>query len=163
VQEVADHLKTFLGGLTEAFGLDGDVVIDESEPDVLVATVDAQHGLMVGPKGRTLDAIQELARVSAQRTTPSSIRIKIDVGGYRRQRAEALEAFARKAADKAVDNAIEIALDPMSPADRKVIHDALSTDSRVETRSVGNEPYRKVLVVPVSSGDSSDGGSDEEE
>lgn len=163
MQEVADHLKTFLGGLTEAFGLDGDVDIDDSEPDVLVATVDAQHGLMVGPKGRTLDAIQELARVSAQRTTPSSIRIKVDVGGYRRQRAEALETFAHKAADKAVDNGVEVALDPMSPADRKIIHDALNGDVRVETRSVGNEPRRKVLVVPVSSNGSSDGRSGEEE
>lgn len=163
VQDVADQLKTFLGGLTEAFGLDGDVVIDDSEPDVLVAAVDAQHGLMVGPKGRTLDAIQELARVSAQRTTPSSIRIKVDVGGYRRQRAEALETFAHKAADKAVDNGVEVALDPMSPADRKIIHDALNGDGRVETRSVGNEPRRKVLVVPVSSNGSSDGRSGEEE
>lgn len=159
VQEVADHLKSFLGGLTEAFGLDGHVDVDESEPDILVATVDAQHGLMVGPKGRTLDAIQELARVSAQRTTPSSVRIKVDVGGYRKQRAAALEEFARKAADKAVDNGVEVALDPMSPADRKVIHDALNTDERVETRSVGNEPRRKVVVVPLSSG----GRSDEEE
>lgn len=158
VQEVADHLKTFLGGLTDAFGLEGDVLIDDSEPDSLVATVDGQHGLMVGPKGRTLDAIQELARVSAQRSTPSSIRIKVDVGGYRRQRAEALENFARKAADKAADNGTEVALDPMTPADRKIIHDALNGDNRVETRSVGNEPRRKVLVVPVGGG-----SSDEEE
>ncbi len=149
VEEVAEHLRSFLGGLTEAFGLEGGVDIDTSETDVMVATVQGQHGLMVGPKGRTLDAIQELARVSSQRAAPSNIRIRIDVGGYRKQRAAALGDFARKAADKAVDNASEVALEPMSPADRKSIHDALVDDNRVETRSVGTEPRRKVIVIPL--------------
>jgi spoIIIJ-associated protein len=160
VEEVAEHLRSFLGGLTEAFGLEGDVDIDTSETDVMVATVQGQHGLMVGPKGRTLDAIQELARVSSQRAAPSSIRIRIDVGGYRKQRAAALGDFARKAADKAVDNGAEVALEPMSPADRKSVHDALVDDNRVETRSVGTEPRRKVGVIPVSGNGSE---SDEEE
>ncbi len=160
VEEVAEHLRSFLGGLTEAFGLEGDVDIDTSETDVMVATVEGQHGLMVGPKGRTLDAIQELARVSSQRAAPSNIRIRVDVGGYRKQRAAALGDFARKAADNAVDNGVEVALEPMSPADRKSIHDALVEDARVETRSVGTEPRRKVVVIPVSSNGS---GSDEEE
>jgi spoIIIJ-associated protein len=149
MEEVAEHLRTFLGGLTEAFGLEGDVAIDDSETDVLVATVEGQHGLMVGPKGRTLDAIQELARVSSQRTAPSSIRIRVDVGGYRTQRAAALAGFARKAADKAIDNAAEVSLEPMSPADRKSVHDALSEDDRVETRSVGTEPRRRIIVIPT--------------
>lgn len=150
VEEVATHLKGFLRGLTDAFGLEGDVSIDDSEPNALIASVDGQHGLMVGPKGRTLDAIQELARISSQRTAPSSIRIKVDVGGYRAKRNEALAGFAQRAADKAVDNGAEVALEPMTPADRKVVHDALTDDNRVETRSVGSEPRRKVLVVPVA-------------
>jgi spoIIIJ-associated protein len=149
VEEVAEHLRTFLGGLTEAFGLESTVEIDNSEADVLVATVQSQHGLMVGPKGRTLDAIQELARVSSQRAAPSNIRIRVDVGGYRQQRAAALGDFASKAADRAVDNGCEVALDPMSPADRKSIHDALVEDPRVETRSVGTEPRRKVIIIPL--------------
>lgn len=166
VEEVAEHLRSFLGGLTEAFGLEGDVDIDTSETDVMVATVEGQHGLMVGPKGRTLDAIQELARVSSQRAAPSNIRIRIDVGGYRKQRAAALGDFARKAADTAVDSGAEVALEPMSPADRKSIHDALVEDDRVETRSVGTEPRRKVVVIPAedaagSGSDDSDSGEEE--
>jgi len=149
MEEVADHLRTFLGGLTEAFGLDGGVDVDETESNVLIATVQGQHGLMVGPKGRTLDAIQELARVSSQRAAPSSIRIRVDVGGYRQQRAMALGGFAAKAADKAVDNGSEVALEPMSPGDRKAVHDALVDDRRVETKSVGTEPRRRVIVIPV--------------
>ena len=161
VEEVEEHLRSFLGGLTEAFGLEGDVAIDTSETDVMVATVEGQHGLMVGPKGRTLDAIQELARVSSQRAAPSNIRIRVDVGGYRKQRAAALGQFARNAADKAVDNGCEVALEPMSPADRKSVHDALVEDDRVETRSVGTEPRRKVVVIPVASTGSNADGEEE--
>jgi spoIIIJ-associated protein len=149
VEDVAEHLETFLTGLTEAFGFDSAVSIESSEEDGLVGHIEGQHGLLVGPKGRTLDAVQELARISCQRTVPSSVRIKVDVGGYRQKRIEALQAFAAKAADSAVEGSSEVALEPMSPADRKAIHDALSEDDRVETRSVGSEPRRKVLVIPV--------------
>lgn len=153
VEDVAEHLESFLRGLTDAFGFESDVSVDSSEQDVLVGRIEGQYGLLVGPKGRTLDAIQELARISCQRTVPSSIRIKVDVGGYRQQRIEALTAFAQKAADSAVEGGNEVALEPMSPADRKAIHDALSEDGRVETRSVGTEPRRKVLVVPLETAD----------
>ena len=149
VEEVAAHLRTFLVELTEAFGFDSDVTIDDSEEDALVGRIEGRHGLLVGPKGRTLDAVQELARISCQRTVPSNIRIRVDVGGYREQRVAALAEFARKAADKAVAEKVEVALEPMSPADRKSVHDALNGDPRVETRSVGSEPRRKVLVVPI--------------
>lgn len=164
VEDVAEHLETFLTGLTEAFGFDSAVSIDSSEQDVLVGHIEGQHGLLVGPKGRTLDAVQELARISCQRTVPSSIRIKVDVGGYRQKRVEALQAFAAKAAESAVEGSTEVALEPMSPADRKAIHDALSEDDRVETRSVGSEPRRKVLVIPVvdeDDEDEDDEGTDE--
>ena len=149
MEEVAAHLRTFLVELTEAFGFDSDVTIDDSEEDALVGRIEGRHGLLVGPKGRTLDAVQELARISCQRTVPSNIRIRVDVGGYREQRVAALAEFARKAADKAVAEKVEVALEPMSPADRKSVHDALNGDPRVETRSVGSEPRRKVLVVPI--------------
>lgn len=160
VEEVAAHLQTFLSDLTEAFGLDSDVTVDSSEADILVGKIEGQHGLLVGPKGRTLDAVQELARISCQRTVPSSVRIKVDVGGYRAKRVEALQEFARKAADNAAEGQTEVALEPMSPADRKAIHDALTDDDRVETRSVGAEPRRKVLVVPVYNEDADDSGDD---
>ena len=162
VDEVAEHLETFLSGLTEAFGFDSDVTIDRTEDDSLIGRIEGQHGLLVGPKGRTLDAVQELARISCQRTVPSSIRIKVDVGGYRQQRSEALGAFAKKAADSAVETDNEVALEPMSAADRKVIHDALSEDDRVETRSVGTEPRRKVLVVPVVEAEADDDEGDDQ-
>ncbi len=162
VEDVKNHLQDFLSGLTEAFGFEGPVTVDESPEDGLTGQVAGQHGLMVGPKGRTLDAIQELARISSSRKVPSSVRIKVDVGGYRFQRSAALADFAAKAADKAVENSVEVALDPMSAADRKAVHDALTDDARVETRSVGTDPRRKVLVVPVVEADNGNDDDDDE-
>lgn len=160
VEDVATHLQTFLTDLTEAFGLEGGVRIDDSEEGTLVGQIEGRHGLLVGPKGRTLDAVQELARISCQRSTPSSIRIKVDVGGYREQRAAALGDFAAKAADRAVADGDEVALEPMSPADRKSVHDALNGDDRVETRSVGSEPRRRVIVVPLDVDDADEADDD---
>jgi hypothetical protein len=149
MEEVGAQLEAFLHGLTEAFGYNGAVTVSEDDEGGVVASVEGQHGLMVGPKGRTLDAIQELARVAAQRTAPSSVRIKVDVGGYRGMRQVALEKFALEAAGAARSDGKERSLEPMSSADRKIVHDALSDVPGVETRSAGSEPRRRVVVVPI--------------
>lgn len=161
MEEVSEHLETFLSGLTDAFGFDGPVAVT-SDDDGILAKVEGRHGLMVGPKGRTLDAIQELARVSAQRTAPSSIRIKVDVGGYREMRREALERFASEAAEEALGDGKERSLEPMSSADRKIVHDALSGRSDVETRSAGTEPRRRVVVVPLDAAPADDDEGDDD-
>ncbi len=150
IGEVSAHLTTFLSGLTKAFGYEDEVKIEESEETGVTATVAGQYGYMVGPKGRTLDAIQEIARVSTQRTKPSNHRIYVDVGGYRKKREEALKAFALQAAEKAKTEGVEVFLDPMPSADRKIVHDVLSETEGVETRSAGYDPKRKVVVVPAA-------------
>ncbi len=163
MEEVSAHLETFLSGLTDAFGFDGPVSVASDDDDGIIASVEGRHGLMVGPKGRTLDAIQELARVSAQRTTPSSIRIKVDVGGYREMRKEALRKFAVEAAEDALGDGKERSLEPMSSADRKIVHDALSEMADIETRSAGTDPRRRVVVVPLAGAAEDDGAEVEEE
>ncbi len=147
-EEVSEHLTGFLSGLSTAFGFDGEVNVTEVEANSVMATIEGQHGLLVGPKGRTLDAIQELSRMSAQRTVPSSVRIAVDVGGYRVRRNEALGAFALKAADRAATEGTDVELEPMNSSDRKVIHNALMEVDGIETRSVGNDPRRRVVVAP---------------
>ncbi|MCP4226511.1 MAG: hypothetical protein GY773_24500 [Actinomycetia bacterium] len=154
VEEVSATIESFLSGLTDAFGLDGGVQVVSDDDDGLIGQVEGRHGLLIGPRGRTLDAIQELTRVTAQRSAPSSIRIKVDVGGYRQMRAEALQAFAVEAAEGAKADGKERSLEPMSSADRKIVHDALNEVDGVETRSAGTEPRRRVVVVPIEvSGD----------
>ncbi len=150
VEEVTSTVETFLVGLTEAFGIDAPVSI-AVEDEHLMASIEGKHGLLLGPKAHTLDAIQELTRVTAQRGAPSSMRIKVDVGGYREARREALVGFAKTAADRAIDEGVEVVLEPMNAADRKTVHDAINEIDGVMTRSAGTEPRRRVVVGPVAS------------
>lgn len=147
MEEVRTCVDEFLTGLVAAFDIDTSVSIDDSDEQIM-ATIEGKHGLLLGPKARTLDAIQELTRVTAQRTAPSSIRIKVDVGGYREARRDALAGFAEKAAEKALAEGVEVVLEPMSSADRKVVHDTLNDRDGVTTRSAGTDPRRYVVVVP---------------
>lgn len=152
IEEVRETVQTFLSGLATAFGHDSTVTIPEDD-DAINAVVDGKHGLMVGPRGRTLDSIQELTRVAAQRTAPSGVRIRVDVGGYRDLRKAALATFAVEAAATARDQQLEVVLEPMSSPDRKTLHDALNEQDGVGTRSAGNEPRRRVIVVPTEGTD----------
>lgn len=147
VDEVAGSVERFLNGLVSAFGLESEVGLDH-DADEVRAEIKGKHGLLLGPKARTLDAIQELARVTASREAPSGIRVKVDVGGYREARKLALGDFAVKAAERARAEGIEVVLEPMSSADRKIIHDTINDIDGVSTRSAGNDPRRRVVVVP---------------
>lgn len=147
-EEVAGQIEAFLTGLVDAFGEAAPVVIDQRDDEV-VGRVDAKIGLLIGPKGQTLDAIQELTRITAQRTAPSEIRIKVDVGDYRLHRQQALERFARQVADRVRESGKAVALEPMPSTDRKIVHDALSDEAGVSTHSDGAEPRRRVVVAPA--------------
>ena len=100
--------------------------------------------------------------MTAQRTAPSSIRIKVDVGGYREARRVALAGFAHKAAEKARADGVDVHLEAMSSADRKVVHDTLNDEAGVSTRSAGTDPRRYVVVVPDVHTDAEDGADDTE-
>ncbi len=147
VEEVSKTVESFLTGLTQAFGIDTGVTV-QLEDDQLLATIEGKHGLLLGPKANTLDAIQELTRVTAQRLAPSSTRIKVDVGGYREARRLALVGFAEAAAARAIDEGVEVVLEPMNAADRKTVHDTINDIPGAVTRSAGAEPRRRVVVGP---------------
>jgi spoIIIJ-associated protein len=123
-------VSDFLHGLVDAFGVEAEVstavVVDD---EAVEATVDGTElGLLVGPKGVTLSAIQELARSVVQRQMPGERhgRIRLDVAGYRERRRVALERFARQVAEDVLASGTQKALEPMPPPDRKVIHDAIN-------------------------------------
>lgn len=158
VEEVTNTVETFLAGLTEAFGIDASVKV-RVEDGQLFAAIEGKHGLLLGPKAHTLDAIQELTRVTAQRAAPSATRIRVDVGGYREARRLALAGFAEAAATRAIDEGVEVVLEPMNAADRKTVHDTINEISGAVTRSAGTEPRRRVIVGP----DASPVSKDEEE
>ena len=143
--QVGDEAKKFMEGLVEAFGLEGTTSVRRDGDDLEVVVEGADLGLLVGPRGTTLQAVQELARVAAQRRLGDhDTRLRVDVAGYRVRRREALTRFATQIADEVVSTGEARALEPMSSADRKVIHDALSDHEGVETRSEGDDPARRV-------------------
>lgn len=149
--EVGDAAVAFIDGLTDAFGLASTTTlrVEGTELDVMVEGEGL--GLLVGPGGRTLAAVQDLARVAAQRRLGDhETRLRVDVAGYRQRRHEALAKFARDVADTVRSSGSARALEPMSSADRKVVHDVLNAEPGVGSRSEGDEPYRKVIVVPES-------------
>ena len=148
-QEVGDAAVTFMDGLVAAFGTTGssELEVDGTELDVRVSG--ESLGLLVGPGGRTLNAVQDLARVSAQRRLGDhDTRLRIDVAGYRERRSEALQRFAADVAAAVRESGDARALEPMTSADRKVIHDALNEEDGVSSRSEGDDPNRRIVVVP---------------
>ncbi len=142
----------FLAGLVREFGLDAEVGFSEvDEETVQVAAVGDDLGLLVGPRGATLSAVQDLARTFVQRQSENRTdRILVDVGGYREKRIAALRRFTEGIVHEVVESGEERALEPMSPADRKVVHDTVNEIDGVATRSDGTEPTRYVVIAPAS-------------
>ncbi len=154
-EDIAPEVENFLSGLVTAFGFESEVTSSVTDSTV-TGEVTEKLGLLVGPKGRTLDAIQELARASAARR-PSTARVRVDVGGYRETRRLALEDLAQRGAATAESDGVEVVLEPMSSADRKVVHDALNGVAGVSTRSAGTDPRRRVIIVPAAETEGADG------
>jgi len=150
IDDVRDAAIQFVAGLTDAFGFEAtvDARVDGSEIEVQVSG--SSLGLLIGPGGRTLLGIQDLARVAAQRRLGDhDTRLRVDVAGYREKRRLALERFAAAVAEQVKETGVARSLDPMPSADRKVLHDALAEIDGVASRSEGEEPHRRVIVAPA--------------
>ncbi len=149
VEGQADRAAAFTRELVGAMGLTGTVTSRVDDDTVLVAVEGEGLGLLVGPRGSTLQAIEELVRAVVQHgLSGRSARLRVDVGGYRERRREALAAFARQVAAEVRDADLERALEPMSAPDRKVVHDTVADIEGVSTSSEGEEPRRRVVISP---------------
>jgi len=142
----------FMKGLTNAFGFEANVSWREDDGTAEVNVEGQELGLLIGPKGRTLQAINEVARsvVLRQLDHAPEGRLTIDVAHYRQRRREALERFARSIADEVTSSGQARALEPMSASDRKIVHDAVSDIAGVRTSSEGEDPDRHVVISPAS-------------
>jgi len=144
---VAESAVSFLNGLVAAFGLTADVVVNREETELDVQVNGEELGLLVGPRGTTLLAIQDLTRVASQRRLgDQDTRLRVDVAGYRERRKEALGRFALKVAEEVKESGSARVLEPMASADRKIVHDALIDVEGIVTRSTGEDPRRRVVV-----------------
>ncbi len=144
-------VEGFVTGLVEAFGADAEVEVVEIDDETREVRVNGDDlGLLIGPRGNTLQAVHELARTVVFRQAPDGQegRVRIDIGGYRERRREALERFATQIAEQVAASGEPRSLEPMSPPDRKVVHDAINAVDGVRTSSQGEEPRRRVVVSP---------------
>ncbi len=149
--QVGEEARVFVQGVVDAFGLVGTAAVRREEDDLEVTVDGSDLGLLVGPRGSTLQALQELTRVAAQRRLGDhDTRLRVDVGGYRERRKEALTRFAHQVAEQVVADGSPKRLEPMSSSDRKVIHDVLSDVEGVVTRSEGDDPRRCVVIAPAN-------------
>ena len=145
--------KEFLEGLLASMNIQADITVKELDEETVELSVNAnpptELGVLVGPRGTTLQALQEVTRTVVQAKSPSRTdRILVDVAQYRERRVAALGRFAQQVAVEVVNTGEERALEPMSAADRKAVHDALSENPDVVTRSEGDDPRRFVVVAP---------------
>ena len=148
--EVGAAAVAFMDGLTTAFGLQGTSEISVDGIELELNVVGEELGLLVGPGGRTLNAVQDLARVAAQRRLGDhETRLRIDVAGYRGRREQALIKFSREVAEQVRSSGVARSLEPMTSSDRKVIHDVLNEEDGVASRSVGEDPTRRIIVEPA--------------
>ena len=152
VAEQAEVAREFLDGLLAVMEVDGAtttvVQLDDATAEVQVTGGDL--GLLIGPKGATLLALQDLARTVVQRRTGARTgRLLLDVAGYRQKRKEALERFTHKVVGEVVASRTPVALEPMSSADRKIVHDTVNGIDGVTTTSEGEDPRRRVVVHPA--------------
>lgn len=152
LEEQGQAASEFLQGLLGSYGFEGSVTTEVVDEDTVeVAAHGDDLGLLIGPRGATLAAVQEVTRTAVQRRFPAKTdRILVDVAGYRQRRVEALQRFTRQVAEEAVSSGEERVLEPMSPADRKVVHDTVNEIEGVATRSEGEEPSRYVVITPAS-------------
>ena len=152
VAEQAQVAKEFVDGLLAIMAVDGAasevVLIDDETAELQVTGTDL--GLLIGPKGATLLALQDLARTVVQRRTGARTgRLLLDVAGYRQKRKEALERFTHKVAEEVLATGSPTAMEPMSSADRKIVHDTVNAIDGVATTSEGEDPRRHVVVRPA--------------
>jgi spoIIIJ-associated protein len=150
VDEQVEAAVDFTRGLVDAFGAKATVDSHfEDEDTVLVDVTGDNLGLLVGQRGATLAAIEELVRTVVQRQTGGhGVRVHVDVAGYRAKRREALSDFARQLAERVRDESAEQVLEPMAAPDRKVVHDVVAEIDGVTTVSEGEEPRRRVVIRP---------------
>ncbi len=151
-QSVIDAGRAFLEGLLVAFGVSATVTTGEQGPytEFRVEGDPAGLGVLIGPKAQTLQAVQELLRtVIYHRVGESSVRVLLDVAGYRERRRVALEAFTRKVAAEVAELGERRVLEPMSAMDRKVVHDTAGTLAGIVSQSEGEDPYRRVVLAPA--------------
>jgi spoIIIJ-associated protein len=145
-EAVAETATEFLSGLLKAIGLEAEIDATVEGSSAFVDVSGESLGILIGRRGQTLDALQELARTAVQRRLRARVRLLVDVEGYRARRRASLADYARAIAERAKERGTEIELEPMTAYERKIFHDAVAEIDGASSFSEGEEPTRKVVV-----------------
>ena len=146
--QTVEAVKTFLADTMKAMNMEVEIEISIDEDGALCADLRGEHmGILIGKRGQTLDSLQYLANLVANKHQEGYVRVKLDTENYRARREETLKHLAKNIAHKVKRNRRPVALEPMNPYERRIIHSALQSDPYVTTHSEGEEPYRKVVIT----------------
>ncbi|MCM1577291.1 MAG: protein jag [Ruminococcus sp.] len=155
-ETAAEYIKRIL----ESMDIDAELTVTESEDGALIDISGETSGAVIGRRGETLDSLQYLAGMAANRSDKEYYRITLDCCGYRERRKEALEELARKISRFVLRTGCTKTLEPMNPYERRIIHAAVGEIEGVTSKSIGEEPYRKVVISSVSGRPERKGGYD---
>ena len=147
LEREGDIAADYLEALLVIADLDGDIDMDVEGDRAMVAIVGAKLTQLVGPNGKVLDALQELTRLAVTQQTGDRSRLMLDVAGHRAARREQLTELGTAACDRAKADGSAVKLEPMTPFERKIVHDAVAA-AGLKSESEGAEPNRYVVVVP---------------
>ena len=146
--QTVEAVKTFLADTMKAMNMEVEIETSIDEDGALCADLRGEHmGILIGKRGQTLDSLQYLANRVANKHQDGYVRVKLDTENYRARREETLKHLAKNIAHKVKRNRRPVALEPMNPYERRIIHSALQSDPYVTTHSEGEEPYRKVVIT----------------
>ncbi|MEN8649830.1 R3H domain-containing nucleic acid-binding protein [Streptomyces sp. 21So2-11] len=152
LEQEGEIAADYLEGLLDIADLDGDIDMDVEADRAAVSIVSDAHSRdlqkLVGRDGEVLEALQELTRLAVHRETGDRSRLMLDIGGFRAKKREELAALGAKTADEVKATGEPVKLDPMTPFERKVVHDAIAA-AGLRSESEGEEPERFVVVLPA--------------
>lgn len=141
-------VKTFLSQVFDAMNLDVDITAKSGSEELNVEMSGDRMGIVIGKRGDTLDALQYLSSLVVNRISEEKVRVILDTENYREKRHASLLALSKRLADKVAHSGKKYTLEPMNPYERRIIHSALQSNDEVTTFSIGEEPYRKVVIAP---------------
>ncbi len=149
IERMISDAQTFLTGVFEKMGLEveQDFSYDKATGYLTGIFSGPEMGIIIGKRGQTLDSLQYLTSLVVNKNQNEYVRLKLDTEEYRKRRKDTLEALSRNIAAKVKRNKRSVALEPMNPYERRIIHSALQGNKSVYTYSEGEEPYRRVIVA----------------
>ncbi len=144
----AEPTTALLKEIASLMGVEAEITVSERDGTLLLDVMGDEKGILIGHRGETLDALQYLMGLIHNKGRERYRRVQLDSQNYRKKREETLVRLANRLADKAYRSGKRVALEPMNPYERRILHSALQGNDRVTTHSEGEEPNRRVVIVP---------------